>query len=285
MDLIGIDINAGAMRSMYEQTYGEPRYKPHHIQMQKLAAGELGRKTGRGFYHYGDEAASAAQPPKAGGRDRLLLSAGSWAPQFAEVCQEAGFEPGIEAAGAAAGFALAGWNEDLHRVVLELDRSLAAGVPLFVQCADVALSEILSWVKNPQRVVGFDGLFIANGAGATLIDSQRLDSKVHSLAEQVISQLGRRVFWVHESPAVVVPRIVCQLVNEAAFAQLEGVASGETIDLAMRLGVNYPRGPLEWGAALGYDKVVAVLDHLYNEYHEERYRACVLLRRWARGAQ
>jgi 3-hydroxybutyryl-CoA dehydrogenase len=51
----------------------------------------------------------------------------------------------------------------------------------------------------------------------------------------------------------------------------------------MKLGVNYPRGLLEWGAALGYAKVLAVLDHLYDECHEERYRASVLLRRWARG--
>jgi 3-hydroxybutyryl-CoA dehydrogenase len=94
--------------------------------------------------------------------------------------------------------------------------------------------------------------------------------------------MGPEAVWVGESPALVLPRIVAQLVNEAAFAVLEGVGDAETIDLAMKLGVNYPRGLLEWGKAIGYDKVVAVLDHLYAEYHEERYRACVLLRRWAR---
>jgi 3-hydroxybutyryl-CoA dehydrogenase len=50
----------------------------------------------------------------------------------------------------------------------------------------------------------------------------------------------------------------------------------------MKLGVNYPRGPLEWGRQLGYDKILAVLEHLHAEYREERYRPCVLLRRWAR---
>ena len=72
------------------------------------------------------------------------------------------------------------------------------------------------------------------------------------------------------------------LANEAAFARLEGVAEAETIDTAMKLGVNYPKGPLEWGQELGYSKVLGVLDHLNAEYREERYRACVLLRRWAR---
>jgi 3-hydroxybutyryl-CoA dehydrogenase len=81
---------------------------------------------------------------------------------------------------------------------------------------------------------------------------------------------------------MVLPRIVCQLVNEAAFAELEAVGDRATIDLAMKLGVSYPLGPLEWGEAIGYGKVLAVLDHLVDEYHEERYRACVLLRRLAR---
>ena len=78
------------------------------------------------------------------------------------------------------------------------------------------------------------------------------------------------------------PRIVCMLANEAAFAQGEGVAEPETIDLAMRLGVNYPKGPLAWAKELGYRKVISVLDHLQQEFGEERYRAAPLLRRLAR---
>jgi 3-hydroxybutyryl-CoA dehydrogenase len=88
--------------------------------------------------------------------------------------------------------------------------------------------------------------------------------------------------WVQDSPGLVLPRIVAMLANEAAFAVQEGVAGAETIDLAMRLGVNYPIGPLAWAQALGHERVLSVLDHLYSEYHEERYRAAPLLRRWVR---
>ena len=75
------------------------------------------------------------------------------------------------------------------------------------------------------------------------------------------------------------------LVNEAAFAVQEGVATPEHLDLAMQLGVNYPRGPLAWAKEIGYAHIVDVLDHLYSEFKEERYRTAHLLRRWARLEQ
>jgi 3-hydroxybutyryl-CoA dehydrogenase len=88
--------------------------------------------------------------------------------------------------------------------------------------------------------------------------------------------------WIADSPALILPRLVCMLANEAAFAVGEGVADGDTIDRAMTLGVNYPQGPLAWAQEIGHGRVVAVLDHLRAEYGEERYRVAPLLRRWAR---
>jgi 3-hydroxybutyryl-CoA dehydrogenase len=72
------------------------------------------------------------------------------------------------------------------------------------------------------------------------------------------------------------------LINEAAFAVGEGSADQATIDMAMKLGANYPKGPFEWAVNLGYDKIVIMLDHLRREYGEDRYRAAPLLRRWSR---
>ncbi|MCW5876689.1 MAG: hypothetical protein KIS85_07370 [Anaerolineales bacterium] len=284
MDLIGIDINAGAMRSMYEQTFGEPRYRPHWLQMQKLAAGELGRKSGKGFYAYKEESEAAKEEPPAvgGGLGRMLVSEGNWAPDLAELCARAGYQVDSVAepdAAPAACFVVAGRAEEAARLAAWYDASLPPETPLFVQCADITYSEAASWLQHPERLIGFDGLFFAGGEVVTLIGP---DGPLRAQVEQVLSHLGKRAVWVGETPGLVLPRIVCQLANEAAFAELEGVADGATIDLAMRLGVNYPQGPLEWGAALGWTKVLGVLDHLYAEYHEERYRACVLIRKWAR---
>ena len=74
-------------------------------------------------------------------------------------------------------------------------------------------------------------------------------------------------------------RIVCQLVNEAAFAAGEGVGSAADIDAGMELGLNHPRGPLAWGDEIGLDHVIAVLDALRVERGDPAYRAAPLLRR------
>jgi 3-hydroxybutyryl-CoA dehydrogenase len=100
--------------------------------------------------------------------------------------------------------------------------------------------------------------------------------------EGLFLALDRHPIWIEDAPALVLPRLVSCLVNEAAFAVGEDVAGAETIDLAMKLGTNYPQGPLTWGRELGYEKILAVLAQLHFEYGEERYRPAPMLRRWAR---
>jgi 3-hydroxybutyryl-CoA dehydrogenase len=89
------------------------------------------------------------------------------------------------------------------------------------------------------------------------------------------------VEWVEDAPGLVLGRIVCQLVNEAAFAVGEGVGSPDDVDTGLKLGLSHPRGPVEWSEAIGLDHVLAVLDGLWEERREERYRAAPLLRRAA----
>ena len=81
-----------------------------------------------------------------------------------------------------------------------------------------------------------------------------------------------------DAPGLVLGRIVCQVINEAAFAVAGGVGSAEDVDAGMVHGLNYPRGILGWADAIGLDHVLAVLDGLYEELREERYRAAPLLR-------
>jgi 3-hydroxybutyryl-CoA dehydrogenase len=83
----------------------------------------------------------------------------------------------------------------------------------------------------------------------------------------------------------VLERIICQVINECAFALGEGVGSAQDIDTGMVLGLNYPRGPLAWADEIGLDQVLGVLDGLYEEYREERYRSAPELRRLARAGR
>jgi 3-hydroxybutyryl-CoA dehydrogenase len=85
------------------------------------------------------------------------------------------------------------------------------------------------------------------------------------------------------TPGGVLERIVCQVINECAFALGEGIGTAADIDAGMVLGLNYPRGPLAWADEIGLDHVLGVLEALCEEYREERYRPAPLLRRLVRA--
>jgi 3-hydroxybutyryl-CoA dehydrogenase len=119
---------------------------------------------------------------------------------------------------------------------------------------------------------------------ASLVELTRGPDTAESAAaatEEFFRSLGKHVTWVRDAPGLVLGRIVCQLVNEAAFALGEGVGSAEDIDTGVRAGLNYPHGILRWADAIGLDHVLAVLDALMDERGEDRYRAAPALRHLA----
>lgn len=285
MDLIGIDVNFAATQSMYDQTYHEPRYRPHWIQAQMVQQNALGRKTGRGFYSY--DPPSATSPPAPGRTSEaqprmgaVRISAGSWAPGLPELCARAGYRQ--NGAEIIAGFVVAGRAEAMKEHVRAYDQALPPDVPLFCQAVDVTVGEIATWITHPERLIGFDGLFLGNGEVATLVASPVLAGAVRKSAERFLAAWGRLAIWIADGPALILPRIVCMLANEAAFALGEGVAEADTINRAMTLGVSYPKGPLSWAREIGYGRVAAVIEHLHAEYGEPRYRTAPVLRRLAR---
>lgn len=294
MDLIGIDVNYTATKSIYEQTFFEPRYRPHLLQDQMVAQRALGRKTGRGFYRYDIDESDEEPNSASTGSQRtwqVVLSSGTWSSTLHKECQQAEFS--IEELGATEidqnraviGIVTAGRSEGLQEHLQQMDQKLSANIPIICQGADATLSELENWLEYPERFASFDGLMLPFGNLVTLSPSKNLreDSKVS--IRTFFNDLGYATAWVGESPGLVLPRILCALTNEAAFAVGEGVAAAETIDTAMKLGTNYPLGPIEWGKQIGFRRVVGVLEHLHAEYGEERYRVAPLLRRWARSDQ
>ncbi len=97
-------------------------------------------------------------------------------------------------------------------------------------------------------------------------------------AEHFFSTLLCQPLWIpHDTPALIVGRIVAMLANEGASAVMEGVASVDAVDNAMRYGTNYPQGPLKWADLIGLDVVLTILENCYRAYREERYRPVLLL--------
>ncbi len=97
----------------------------------------------------------------------------------------------------------------------------------------------------------------------------------------LLAVLGKTGDQMRDSIAGVFPRTLAMIINEAAFAVQESVATPADIDTAMKLGTNYPLGPLAWCDEIGAEAIVAVLDALAKEYGNERYRVASILRRYA----
>ena len=102
---------------------------------------------------------------------------------------------------------------------------------------------------------------------------------------KISEELGKTPVQVNEAAGFVVNRILIPMINEAAFIKMEGVSNIAGIDAAMKLGANHPMGPLELGDFIGLDICLAIMDVLYNETGDSKYRACPLIRKMVRGGQ
>jgi 3-hydroxybutyryl-CoA dehydrogenase len=137
-----------------------------------------------------------------------------------------------------------------------------------------------SWLPHPERVVGF-GLVPPIPAGGIVELAAGLQTAEAQLTRAAAfwQSLNQESVVVADGPGLIRARTICCLINEAASAYHEGVASAKDIDQAMKLGTNYPHGPLEWADHIGLDAVLGVMTALFEEWGEDRYRPSPLLKR------
>jgi 3-hydroxybutyryl-CoA dehydrogenase len=276
MDLVGVDVGLDVSRSFFEQSFGEPRWRPSPITVKTVAAGRRGRKSGRGYYEYpesGEHRPPDPEPLPSGGGDGLVVIAGEsqLAYELSEAAEQAGWEvvSPEEAAGRQTPF-----------LILDLTGGEEPGAPLQgAPQAICASGGSLAALDPGGSAVGFHALPPLHAS--QLVELTRGPDSAASAAEaaeRFFATLGKHTVWVGDAPGLVLGRIVCQVVNEAAFALGEGLGSAEDIDAGMVHGLNYPRGILAWADEIGLDHVLSVLDALFSERGEERYRIAPLLR-------
>ena len=157
---------------------------------------------------------------------------------------------------------------------------------LATNTSSISITDIASATKRADKVIGMH--FFNPAPVMKLIEvirgvntSDETFDAVFALSEQV----GKQPVKVEEAPGFVVNRLLIPMINEGINLVENHIASVEDVDKAMKLGANHPMGPLELGDFIGLDVCLAIMDVLYDETNDPRYRASLLLRKMVRGGR
>ena len=170
------------------------------------------------------------------------------------------------------------------KIFSELDGVCKEGVIFASNTSGLSITEMASVTK---RSADFIGMHFFNPVPVMklveVIKGNDTSEETFNVTMELTKKLGKDPIAINEAPLFAVNRILCPMINEAAFTLMEGVASAEDIDKGMMLGANHPIGPLALADLVGLDTLLLVMDTLYNETADSKYRPCPLLRKLVRA--
>lgn len=176
-------------------------------------------------------------------------------------------------------------RKDIKRAVFkEMDKRSGETTILASNTSSISISEISSFVEKREQVIGLH--FFNPPTIMKLVEvirSPRTDEDILVRSKEFIQSIDKVPIEVNEAPGFVVNRILVPMINEAVFLVDEGVASIEEIDQSMKLGANHPIGPLALADLIGLDICLHVMEVLYEEFCDSKYRPAPLLRKMVRS--
>ena len=261
LDLTALDVSHPAMEAIYHQYYQEPRLRPSPIARQRLLAGLLGRKTGRGFYNYSNNIAEAVPEPAAPSARPVAV----WV------------SPASSEGHASVTALISHLGGKLDEGTSPSPDSLCIVTPLGMDATTACLAQGL----DPLRTVAIDTLLDLSRR-RTVMTTPITAPEVREAAHGLLASDGVPVTVIHDSPGFVAQRVLAIIVNIGCDIVQQRVTTPEELDRAVTLGLGYPKGPLAWGDALGPQKILAILDAMYEFYRDPRYRPSPWLARRAR---
>lgn len=262
LDLTALDVSHPVMESIYHQFYEEPRFTPSAITAVRFAGGMLGRKTGEGFYRYVDGKAQVEAEPAA----PTALPASVWVSKR------------YSKANAAVCDVLTAANVEIDWSDSPKPNSLILVTPMGEDATSAATNELL----DAKRTVAIDTLFPLNISRRRVVMTTPATTKAYrDFAHALFAKDGSPVTVIRDSAGFVAQRIVATIVNIGCDIAQRQIASPADIDLAVKLGLGYPNGPLTLGDSLGAMTILSILQNMAKTLGEPRYRPSPWLARRA----
>ena len=264
LDLTGLDVSHPVMESIYHQYYEEPRYRPSVISSQRLAAGLLGRKSGRGFYRYGPD-----------GKSHEIASDAS-----TDASQPWKHPVWVSPANPASRGIIAAFLKNMG-IEIETGNSPSANAACIVTPEGEDVSTCVARERlDGARTMGLDTLTGCAGR-LTLMMSPATNRETAAQVAALISRGGAPVSLIEDSAGFIVPRVLATIVNIGCDIVQQGICSPADLDRAVELGLGYPHGPLAWGEKLGSARVLKILQNMQSITGDPRYRPSPWLSRRA----
>ena len=169
-------------------------------------------------------------------------------------------------------------------IFAELDNICKHETILATNTSSISITAIAAATKRPDKFIGMH--FFNPATVMKLVEVIRgahTSDETYQAVHDLSVAIGKEPVEVNEAPGFVVNKILIPMINEGVERLYTGVASAEGIDTAMKLGCNHPMGPLALGDLIGLDVCLAIMDTLYNETHDPKYRASLLLRKMVRA--
>lgn len=176
-------------------------------------------------------------------------------------------------------------DPEVKKGVLEaLDKLCAERVVLATSTSTVSITELASATRRPDKVIGLHFLNpVTRIKLVEIIRGLKTSDETCAIANRLVASLGKTGVEVYDSPGFVTTRVIAPLLNEAMHTLMEGVASAKSIDVAMKLGFELTRGPLETADRMGLDAVLTAMERLFLDLGDLKFRPCPILRKLVRA--
>jgi 3-hydroxybutyryl-CoA dehydrogenase len=176
-------------------------------------------------------------------------------------------------------------NEALKREIFsKLDGLLGDHAILATNTSSLSITRLASYTLRPDRFIGMHFMNpVPLMALVELIRGHRTSDETYQVVRSLTEKMGKTPVCANDYPGFVVNRVLIPMINEAFYTLMEGVASAEDIDAAMKLGTNQPMGPLALADFIGLDTCLAIMNVLHDGMSDSKYRPCPLLKRYVDG--